>query len=133
MKNIFLALSAVATILSSVNVVASTSPLQKGHLVVFDDKKEGEFKNDLSIRTGTWNDLKSLKLAEKHNGVHTCFVGNKNSIHSLVQNMVTSANLEDSSNTLSIKNFTATKDVSIQVQVISQDLKTYLNLNIGPC
>ena len=132
MKNSIFVLMTLTTLNFLANGVAAPI-VKKGHIVVFNDKKDGNFKNDLSIKTGTWSDLKNLKMAENQKGIHACFVGNKESIQPLVENMVTNANVANGGEHLILKSFEVSKNASIQVQVISQDQKTYLQLNIGPC
>jgi hypothetical protein len=132
MKKTIFVFVALASFLNTAYAAQMTPP-KLGRIVVFGDKKEGVFKSDLSIKVGTGNDLKTLKLAESQKGVHACFVGDKNSIKPIFDNMIASANTVATDDGLTIKSLETSKNASIQVEVISHDSKTYLQLNLGPC
>ncbi len=123
----------VSLVLVALIMVAAASPAPKGRIVVFGDKKTGALKTDVSIKVGTLDDLKNLKLVETEKGVHACFVGNKESIKPLVESMITSANKTEGQDELTIKNFEVSKGSLINLEVMSRDAKPYLHLNIGPC
>ena len=108
---------------------------KKDRLVVFADKKEGEFKTDRAIRPGTTDNLEYLKLVGEEKGVHACYVGNPENIKPIVNGMVVNSN-KSKNDGLKLSTFETKKsdDSSIQLEIISDPKKSvYIKMKIGPC
>ena len=135
-KKISLRLALAALCLIFQNTASAAVPQSKGRIVVFADKKVGDFQADKSIRDGTSESLNHLKLAQTdQKNIHACFVGSSEDIKPILNTMISNSNKDGGNEGLKLKTFATDKtESSIHVQVISDDSKDlYLDLKLGPC
>jgi hypothetical protein len=131
MKKIGIRLSLMILSLIFQNTSLAAVPPSKGRIVIFADKKVGEFKTDKTLRDGTTENLENLKLVQTdQKNVHACFVGTSDAIKPILNTMIA-----NSKSDLKLKTFaTEGAQSSIHVQVISGEAKdSYLDLKIDPC
>jgi hypothetical protein len=113
---------------------AETAP-SNGRLVVFADKKIGEFKTDKSIRDGTSANLNDLKLVQTdQKNIHACFIGSSDAIKPILNAMIANTNKDEANGALKLKTFsTDGAQSSIHIEIISGSKTSYLALQIDPC
>jgi hypothetical protein len=130
-KTIGLRLGLLTLSLLFQNTSSAAVPPTKSRIVVFADKKTGEFKADKTIRTDTTESLENLKLVQTdQKNVHACFVGSSADIKPILNTMISNTNKD-----LTLKSFSTQGTQSpIHIEVMSDQGKApYLTLNIDPC
>jgi hypothetical protein len=112
------------------NTASAVAPTSQGRLVVFADKKSGDFKTDKSIKIGTSETIENLKLLESDKNVHACFVGSAAAIRPIVDTMISNSEKD-----LKLETFkTEGAQSSIFIDITSEESKSsYLRLKIDPC
>ena len=116
------------------NMALALAP-DSGRLVVFADKKDGEFKTDKSIKVGTSESLQGLKLVQSDQKIHACFVGTAESIKPILNTMISNSNKVEHKEDLKLKTFTSEGTKSpIDIDITSEENKSsYIRLKIDPC
>lgn len=126
------AMTALMTFLTAAPALSSTA--KKDRLVVFADKKVGDFKTDKAFRPGTSDDLEYLKLVGQDKGVHACFIGSPDNIKPIVNGMVENSN-KSGNESLHLSTFETDgkRSSSIRLQISEPNKAVYLQMSIDPC